>query len=129
MTHTKLTTTYALLALPATLAHEVTHALASVPWAKQLALVIEPSSGRAVVRVDWRESAGAWGRRVAALAPFAGGLLAGLVALYLWIRNGAAAPENGTQMAKWCLFSVYWLIYMTPSADDLATARGGNDGN
>jgi len=124
----RLTTVWALFAAPAVLVHELTHAVASLPWASQLAVVVEPSTGRAVTRVEWQESAGQTARTVAALAPFLGGLVAAAGAVALWLRNGVTIPASATDLAQWAILSAWWVIYMFPSGADRKTATRG-DGN
>jgi len=118
---------WALFAAPAVLVHELTHAVASVPWAAQLAVVVEPSTGRAVTRVEWRESAGQTARAFAALAPFLGGLVAAAGAVTLWFQSGATVPSETTALGKWAILSAWWVIYMMPSPADAETARGEGD--
>jgi len=113
----------ALWALPGTLAHELTHALASLPWARRLALVVEVRSGRAAVRVDWRETAGGRARAIAALAPLAAGTVALIAAINLWVRGGLPLLEQAGFM-KYALLAGWWAIMMLPSEADRETARG-----
>lgn len=120
---TRLRPLWALLALPATLAHELAHALASLPWARQLALVVEPGTGRAAVRVDWRDSAGQWARSLAALAPFVAGVFGAVVAIVLWLRGG-----RPIEPLKYALLAGWWVVFMTPSSSDRDVARGETDG-
>jgi len=116
----------ALLALPGTLAHELTHAIASLPWAQRLALVVEPRSGRAAVRVDWRETAGDRARAIAALAPLVGGTVALIAAINLWVRGGLPVLQSAGVL-QWGLVAAWWSVYMVPSEADRETARGDRE--
>jgi len=117
---------FALLALPGTLAHELTHAIASLPWAQRLALVVEPRSGRAAVRVDWRETAGDRARALAALAPLAAGTVALIAAINLWVRGGLPVLQSAGVL-QWGLVAAWWSVYMVPSEADRETARGDRE--
>jgi len=123
--HSRLAMLGALLALPATLAHETTHAIASLPWASRLALVVEPRSGRATVRVEWHDSAGQWARRIAALAPFVAGVLAAVAGAALWMAG--AGPLNDAGLLEWSIVAAWWTVFMLPSRPDVATARGESE--
>lgn len=109
---------WAMFALPASLAHELTHVLASVPWARRVGLIVEPRSGRAAARIEWSESAGDRARSIAAIAPMLAGIAAAVILIALWIASGGNLPSSSSSLAKVSILLSWWIIYMTPSGGD-----------
>lgn len=119
-----------LAALPATLAHELAHVLASAPWARRAAIVIETDGGRpAAAHIEWHEDAAWYGPFVASLAPLVLATVAALLAGWLWIANGFATPSSVADLALWAIIGAWWSVFAFPSGGDLAVAhaalRGG----
>jgi len=122
---TVLVAMWGLASLPAALAHELTHALASVPWARQIGVIVEPRSGRAVTRIDWRDGSGQLARTFAALAPMLVGLLGAAIFAAVVAANGLQLPSTASGLAKVSVLAMWWAIYTMPSAGDLSAALGG----
>lgn len=113
------------LALPPTVAHELTHVLASLPWARRVGLVIEPWTGRASARIEWADRAGQGARAISAIAPLVAGTVAASVALALWATTGADLPSSSTALAKVAILTAWWAVYMSPSDGDGNVFWGG----
>lgn len=122
-----LRTLWAAVTLPATAAHELTHLVVSAPWADTVALVIEPRSARVAAQAEWRDDVGPWGPRLAALAPFIAGSVAGLLAIAFLLLGGAEAPSSTSELAQAAILATWWVIYVAPSRADIEVARGGSD--
>lgn len=121
----------ALLTLPATLAHEIAHALAGKPWARRVAVVIDGDGYGAEAAIEWSDSAPWWAPLVASLAPLAAGLSTGVLAVSLWLAGGGDLPTGTGDLALWAIIATWWSVFAFPSRGDLAVARaaiGGDDG-
>ncbi len=115
----------ALLSLPATLLHELTHAVVSAPFADTLAVVVEPRGMHASVAVDWRDDAPDWGLVLAHYAPMLAGLFAAAAVSIHWVVSGGRLPQSTVGWAKLAIAAVSWGIYVTPSEDDRDLDREG----
>lgn len=110
-----------IVTLPPAIAHEATHAVAALPWAERVGVVIEPTDLDAAVGVDWREDAPGWASWVVGYAPLVLGLCVGVAALWRIVTEGVPA---GTDLAYAAILGCWWAIYAWPSADDRRSARG-----
>jgi len=105
---------WSVASMPATLAHEATHWLVSLPWASQSA-VIHDDCGF-VHGVEWGEQAPTWAIVFTSLAPTLLGSLVGLIGLLRLLT----APPGSTRV--WFVTGAiagWWVIYVMPSSDDL----------
>jgi hypothetical protein len=108
--------------MPATLAHEVTHWVVSLPWSEQSA-VIHDETGF-VHGVEWRDETAAWVVILTSLAPTILGSAVGLVGLY---RLFTVPPGNTRQWLITAAIAGWWVIYVCPSDDDLDFALTTED--
>jgi len=106
------------LTLPATVAHELTHAVTGLPWATRIAIEWR-RSGTAVAHIDWRDNAPWWAIGMTALAPFAAGSLAATLALIQWINGGMPTPSTPLGWSQWTIVAMWWVVFVAPSGDDL----------
>jgi hypothetical protein len=112
--------TVALLTLPPTVAHELTHAVVSKPWADRQAIA-DPLSLRPTCQVWWREGAPQSAVAFAALAPLILGVLVGLAAI-AWVFVEGRVPATAEDWLTTAVAAIWWGIYVSPSRSDLATA-------
>jgi hypothetical protein len=115
MTH--LTTRFRLLirlvSWPAALAHELSHLIFALPWAKQAAIVFD-ENGQASARVEWVDDAPDWAIWVSYRAPLLLGSAVGLAGLIQLATTGlTTSPLVAAGIAA------YWIIYVSPSRADL----------
>jgi len=100
--------------LPATLLHELTHFVLGLPWADESAIVAD---GDGVVHgINWEPDTPQWAIVMCSLGPTILGSLVGAVGLWRLV----VAPPGTTR--TWLLagaLAAYWVIYVTPSGDDL----------
>lgn len=123
----RLTPLLALLSLPPTLAHELTHAVVSLPWARELALVIEPRGAAASVYVDYYDSVPSWAVVAAHYAPLVIGSLLGAAAGAWWLLTAQQAPTTAVGWAKLSIALSAWWVYVTPSRADISPTNVGGD--
>jgi hypothetical protein len=114
-----------LAALPATLAHEATHAALTAPHADDWRVALDTRSGAAAVIVEEWGDAPRWGIVLAHLGPLLCGIILGTVAL-LYIATAGYDPQ-GYDWLKVSVLAVWWGIYTAPSGGDLAVLDGGDD--
>lgn len=107
------------LTIPATLAHELLHALASAPWAQEVTVSARPRSFDVACLVEWREDTPRAAIALAHLAPVLVGLVAALVSGAIWYSSGGQLPSSTAEMVTWAVAAVWWAIFTWPSADDL----------
>ena len=69
MTGTLTTRLSGLITAPPTIAHELTHGVLALPWARQLVFVFEPDTASASVGVDWVDDAPTWAIVLAHFGP------------------------------------------------------------
>lgn len=120
-------TLWALLTLPATLAHETVHAAVAAPAASRVGIAIEPRGFEAQALVEWHDEARWWAVIAAGIAPVAAGLLAlGAAAWTAW-TTGWTAPATPAGWAKLAIIATWWGVFVTPSTADLQHLRGGGD--
>jgi hypothetical protein len=114
-----------LLFLPGRIIEEGLHALASYPWAKLLRVEIEPGTGRAVTRVQFRDATPQWAIAFAHIAPELVAALAGVGVIGWWLLGGAVwLPATTLDWVLLCLFGAQWLAIAIPSSAD-ADLGGG----
>jgi hypothetical protein len=113
---------WAVASMPATLAHEVTHWLVSLPWSEQSA-VIHDGSGF-VHGVEWSDETPAWAVVLTSIAPTILGSVVGCVGLY---RLLTAPPPTTRAWLVSASIAGWWVIYVCPSADDLDFSRSTAD--
>lgn len=116
-----------LVALPATLAHELLHAAAALPWAQQVRVDIHPRSGVASARVKWAGDVSQWVVAFSALAPAVAGLLALWAALWSGVF-GVLPPGSTTEFGLLAVVGGYAALTFGVSRRDIAEARGETDG-
>jgi hypothetical protein len=125
----RLTALWALLTLPATLAHELTHAAVAAPAASRVGITIEPRGFEASALVQWHDEARWWAVIAAGIAPVAAGLIALAAALWVAITSGWSGPATPVGWAKLAIIAAWWGVYVTPSPADLRMVQGGGDGS
>jgi hypothetical protein len=102
-----------LLSLPATLAHELTHLLLALPWADESAIIFD---GRGPAHyVNWQDSVPRSAVVLASLGPTILGSVVGLVGLVLMLQD----PPAGRELVLAGGVAAWWVIYVSPSPDDL----------
>jgi hypothetical protein len=100
--------------MPATLAHELTHWLVSLPWAEQSGVCYTPAGFDHVA--EWGDDVPTWAIILTSIAPTLLGSLVGLIGLWRLFN----APPGSTR--AWLVtgsIAGWWVIYVAPSADDL----------
>lgn len=118
-------TLWALLTLPATLAHETVHAAVAAPAADRVAVAIDPRGFEAQAMIEWHDSARWWAVLAAGVAPVVAGLLALAAAVWTAATTGFTAPATPVEWAKLAIIAAWWGVFVTPSPADLRLARGG----
>lgn len=116
-----------LVALPATLAHELLHATAALPWAERVQVDIRPRDGAAHARVRWADGVSQVVVAFSALAPAIAGVLALWAALWSGVF-GALPPGSTSDFALLAVVSGYAALTFGVSRQDLREARGETDG-
>ena len=101
-----------LILLPAILAHEATHWIASRSISDELQFELNPS--QPAVLVNWSEDVPIWRIRVAKVAPTIVGILVTPFVIVWLLRS----YENG--LASILLVVVLWAVYTMPSRGDLS---------
>lgn len=128
MTSNTVRTLWVILTLPATILHELAHAVVAMPAAEQVGIAIEPRGCEAHCLVAWREDASRFVIIASALAPPLAGLLAAGVAVWQWTAVGGPTPRSVTEWALLSIVATYWWVFVTPSPDDIQVAReAGHD--
>lgn len=107
-----------LASFPATLAHEVLHMIASLPWADRGGIVF--GDGPPECRVVWQDDAPDWGLILASLAPTFVGAGVGIVGLWLLVTH---RPNSAREWLLAAAAAAEWVIFVAPSGDDLETAQ------
>jgi len=100
--------------LPATLAHELTHMLLAAPWADETAVAWH-ADGVACF-TNWTPSAPRWAIVLASLGPTILGSLVGIGGLWQMLT---APPSSSRELLITAAIAAWWVIYTTPSGDDL----------
>ena len=116
-----------LVALPATLAHELLHAAAALPWAERVQVDIQPRAGAAEARVRWAGDVSQAVVAFSALAPALAGLLALWAALWSGVL-GVLPPGSTSEFALLAVVAGYATLTFGVSRRDIAEARGETDG-
>jgi hypothetical protein len=112
-----------LVALPATLAHELLHAAAALPWAKRVQVDIRPRAGAAHARVRWADEVSQPVVAFSALAPAIAGVLALWAAVWSGVF-GALPPGSTADFALLAVVGGYAALTFGVSRQDIAEARG-----
>lgn len=107
----------ALLTLPGYLLHELTHCLVAAPWADRIAVCMDLRTGHPSARIDWAGDDPP--KAASAVAPFFMGMAAMVGFLLLWLSAGAPINGGVTQFAAVVIGIMQWIIYTTPSGEDL----------
>jgi hypothetical protein len=111
-----------LVTFPATLAHEATHVLAALPWAREVTVRFRPGRD-AEAEILYPPGTPRWLVRAHALAPFALGVASAVVSAAVWLETGAPVPSDlAGQVAALYLAYSLGLYAVHSSGDDL---RGG----
>lgn len=105
----------AVVTLPPAVLHEATHAVLAAPYARELAVVVEPAGARAMVGIDWREGVPGWAIWLAAYGPTVLGAMVGGVGA-VWLVVGGPASARTWLLSG--VLAVWWAIYMYPSRED-----------
>jgi len=100
--------------LPATLAHELTHMLLSVPWADETAVAWHRDG--VACFTAWSDEAPQWAIVLSSLGPTLIGSIAGIGGLW---QLFTAPPETSSGLLTTAAIAAWWVIYVTPSGDDL----------
>lgn len=110
---------------PATLAHEATHLAVGWPWIVTIrSYELHPLRAAAWVEVEWADSAPRWGVVLAHVAPTLLGVAFAAAVVVLLLVGGGEWPRGAREQGVWLLLGAYWLIYATPSPDDLQPTTG-----
>jgi len=112
----------ALLTLPGFLLHELTHAVVAAPWARRVAVSLDLRTGHPRARIDWRCDDPP--KAASAIAPFAIGMAAMVGFFLLWVSAGMPMTSGVQQFAAVVVGIMQWIIYTTPSGEDLSYVRG-----
>jgi len=124
MPHTHLARVMIGVALPASLLHELLHALVALPKARRVDLSIQPHQGTATAHVYWpAETSHLW-VALSALAP----MLAGALAL-TWALVQLATGHLGSGLTDSALLAIagaYLGLAARPSWQDIRVATGTN---
>lgn len=115
-------------ALPATLAHEATHALLTWPHADDWRVALRRDGSAAVIVDEWGADTPRWGIVLAHLGPMLCGIVLGVLAL-AYVATVGYDPATTYDWLKVAVLAIWWGIYTTPSGGDLAVFadRGGAD--
>jgi len=111
-----------LLTLPGYLLHELTHCAVAAPWARQVAVAVDLRTGHPRARIDWRSDDPP--KAASAIAPFLMGMAAMVGFLLLWASHGFPVTSGVQQFAVVVVGIMQWIIYTTPSGEDLEYIRG-----
>jgi hypothetical protein len=114
------------LMLPAKLTHEGLHALAALPWAERVDVVILPRHGGADCRVAWAGDPHQAVVALAALAPLLAGIIAVGTAVALLLTSSVSAPTTVTELAAVAIGASFIAGVAQPSAADLRQVRGAD---
>lgn len=115
-----------LLALPAWFLHELTHAIVALPWAQRVGITFDVADQHPRAHIQWRDDESA-PKAIAALAPFALGSASMLGLLALWISQGQPMSSSVELFAAGTVALMWWIIYTTPSAQDLSYLGDRNE--
>lgn len=110
-----------LLTWPATLAHELAHAAVATPGADHVA--IEDPLGTPSTRVEWGEEASRGLVIAAAYAPTVSGIVVALLGLVWGLVAGWPLPASARQWVVVGIASIWYGIYVMPSASDVRTVE------
>lgn len=110
---------------PASVAHELTHLAAGIPWTDEVAGYDVHPLRPNWVDIDLVEDAPGWARAVVSTAPTLVGISFAGAALVLLLVGGGSFPSAAASPGRWLLIGAWWLVYTTPSRADLdALTRG-----
>jgi hypothetical protein len=113
-----------LVTLPATLLHELTHVLASLPWANEIRVRLRPRTGEARAAIQYPPATPDWLIRLHELSPAILGLIGGMILAGWWVTTGDPMPDSLIGKVGMLYVSYSWALYaVLGAADDLA---GGN---
>lgn len=115
-----------LLALPAWMLHEVTHAIVALPWARRVAITFDVEDQHPRARIQWQDDETA-PKAVSAMAPFIIGSSSMLGLLALWLLKGRPMSGSIEVFAAGTVALMWWIIYTTPSAQDLSYLGDQNE--
>jgi hypothetical protein len=97
----------------------MTHVAAGTPWVRRGELHTDPCEAEAFYLAEFRVDAPAWAVAITHVAPtLIGAAFATIVLAWLVIGAGQF-PTAIREQCLWMLLGSWWLIYTTPSKDDL----------
>jgi hypothetical protein len=118
-----------LLFLPGRIVEESLHALGAWPWAEWIRVEVDPQSGTAHTRVQYREGTPQWGISLAYLLPEAVAALSGAAVISWWALGGDVwLPATTLDWVLLSLFGAQWLAVALPSAADSDRTPEAGDG-
>jgi hypothetical protein len=109
-----------LVFLPATIAHEATHAALVYPWADDVKIAINLEAGTAECRVNYRDDVPQWPITIAHYGPGIIGSLLAVIAV-AWLLSVGDAPSRVSGWLWWSVLGVWWYIYTGLSDADKNT--------
>lgn len=108
------------LVLPARVVEEGLHALAALPWARQVSVRLKPRAGTAETVVEYPDSTPGWAIRLAYVAPEAVASIAGVAVIAYWLTGSGGVwwPESTLDWLLLSLLGSQYLAVALPSAKD-----------
>jgi len=104
--------------LPSKLAEEAVHAVAALPWAARMGILVEPRSGVASVQIEWLDEPPRWGLIMTHLAPAILGSAIGVGVLAWWALEGFVMPATWTDWALLSVVATWWALFTVPGSED-----------
>jgi len=116
-----------LLFLPGRIVEEGLHVLGAFPWARELSVHIQPESGTAHTRVQFRENTPSWAVRLAYALPELAATITGGIIIAYWLLEGAVwLPSTTLDWLLLSLFGAQFIAIAIPSAADLDHSAEGS---
>jgi len=98
--------------LPSKAVEETAHAVAAWPWARRIALTIEPGSGGATTHAVLRDDTPAWGRWLIRHAPQLAGAV--LAAVALAALASGLRPSSPLELVAAIASALWWAKLVAP---------------
>jgi len=115
-----LTVSASLLFLPGRIIEEGLHVIGAFAFAREISVHINPESGSAHTRVNFRSGTPRWAIRLAYALPEIVAAVAGIAVISYWFIGGRVwLPSTSLDWVLLSLFGAQWLAIALPSAADL----------